>query len=199
MLTGTIHKWLGNQNKEHGEVSLYSFSWLNGGKAEKKNLVFKDGASMFISAYDSNLLSVLINNIKDIPEMFCGLKVTELIIQENPNFNDSENFAIASPVFIKRKEGDKIKHVLYSEAVAGKYLTETLKTKMAKAGLTDDSLDIQFDTTYKRATTKLINYNGVKNKANWCHVIIKGKSESKAFAWNVGLGNSTGIGFGALK
>jgi CRISPR/Cas system endoribonuclease Cas6 (RAMP superfamily) len=30
-------------------------------------------------------------------------------------------------------------------------------------------------------------------------VIIKGTPEQLAFAWNVGLGNSTGIGFGALN
>jgi CRISPR/Cas system endoribonuclease Cas6 (RAMP superfamily) len=34
---------------------------------------------------------------------------------------------------------------------------------------------------------------------NWCPIIIKGKPETKLFAWNVGLGNSTGIGFGAIK
>ena len=43
------------------------------------------------------------------------------------------------------------------------------------------------------------NYNGVENKASWCPVIVEGKPETKAFAWNVGLGNSTGIGLGAIK
>lgn len=35
LLTGTIHKWLG-QNNEHGDVSLYSFSQLEGGNASPK-------------------------------------------------------------------------------------------------------------------------------------------------------------------
>jgi CRISPR/Cas system endoribonuclease Cas6 (RAMP superfamily) len=29
-------------------------------------------------------------------------------------------------------------------------------------------------------------------------VIIEGKPETKLFAWDVGIGNSTGIGFGAI-
>jgi CRISPR-associated endoribonuclease Cas6 len=45
----------------------------------------------------------------------------------------------------------------------------------------------------------MIIYKGIANKANWCPVIIKGRPETKLFAWNVGLGNSTGIGFGAIK
>jgi CRISPR-associated endoribonuclease Cas6 len=70
---------------------------------------------------------------------------------------------------------------------------------MKLAGLEDDTLEIQFDRENPRATTKLINYKEIKNRTNWCPVIIKGKPETKLFAWNVGIGNSTGIGFGAIK
>jgi hypothetical protein len=39
LLTGTIHRWLG-WNDEHGNVSLYSFSQLEGGKATANGLHF---------------------------------------------------------------------------------------------------------------------------------------------------------------
>lgn len=32
ILTGAIHKWIG-KNEIHDELSLYSFSWLNGGES----------------------------------------------------------------------------------------------------------------------------------------------------------------------
>jgi len=70
---------------------------------------------------------------------------------------------------------------------------------MQVAGLTDDTLELRFDKDYPRASTKLVDYDGIKNRASWCPVIMKGKPETKLFAWNVGLGNSTGIGFGAVK
>jgi CRISPR-associated endoribonuclease Cas6 len=70
---------------------------------------------------------------------------------------------------------------------------------MDQVGLLDDTIEISFDTSYINAGTKKITYKGVENKASWCPVIIKGKPETKLFAWNVGLGNSTGIGFGAIK
>jgi CRISPR/Cas system endoribonuclease Cas6 (RAMP superfamily) len=30
-------------------------------------------------------------------------------------------------------------------------------------------------------------------------VIVEGSAEAVGFAWNVGIGNGTGIGFGALR
>lgn len=51
---------------------------------------------------------------------------------------------------------------------------------------------------YSGKRIKLMTYKGIKNKASMCPVIIKGTLQSKQFAWNVGIGNSTGIGFGAI-
>lgn len=93
----------------------------------------------------------------------------------------------------------KIDHIVYDDPRANVCLQETLQTKMKKAGLSDESLSISFDLTYLKAGTKKITYNGVENRASWCPVIIEGNPETKLFAWNVGLGNSTGIGFGAIK
>ena len=47
LLVGTIHKWLG-LNNEHGEVSLYSFSRIEGGRAMKAGLKFEP---YFFGAY----------------------------------------------------------------------------------------------------------------------------------------------------
>jgi CRISPR-associated endoribonuclease Cas6 len=70
---------------------------------------------------------------------------------------------------------------------------------MEKAGLPkDESLKIRFDTSAAGVKTKLVPYREIKIRANMCPVIIEGKPETKVFAWNVGLGNSTGAGFGAI-
>ncbi len=200
LLTGTVHKWLGQDNQEHGEVSLYSFSQLFGGKAKKEGLVFERDCSFFFSAHNPQPIKRMIEGIQKDPEMFHGLSVYEIILQqEMPDFSDKELFLVASPIFIKRKGEQQIDHILYTDARANDCLKETLLTKMSLAGIEDDSFEITFDKTYHRASTKLIDYNGIKNRANWCPVIIKGKPETKLFAWNVGLGNSTGIGFGAIK
>lgn len=199
LLTGTIHKWLGWNNDEHGKISLYSFSQLEGGKATAKGLRFEKVTSFFFSSHNSDLIKMMIKGIQADATIFYGLKVSEIIIQEDPDLTDRELFFAASPIFIKRRIGDKIDYVMYDDLRANVYLKETLQTKMHVAGISDDTFEIRFEKTYPKAGTKKITYNNVQNRANWCPVIIEGKPEIKLFAWNVGLGNSTGIGFGAIK
>lgn len=198
LLTGTIHKWLG-QNNEHGELSLYSFSQLEGGKATPQGLRFERGTSFFISCHNSDLIKKLIGGIQIDPNLFYGLTVLEIIIQEDPDLSDRELFFVASPIFIKRRNGEKVDHIIYNDQRANDCLMETLLSKMEKAGISDETLRIRLKKDYPKAGTKKITYNGVQNRASWCPVIIEGKPETKLFAWNVGLGNSTGIGFGAIK
>lgn len=198
LLTGTIHKWLG-WNNEHGKLSLYSFSRLEGAKATKNGLQFENSTSFFFSAFDTNLIKQLVFGIQADPSLFEGLTVTGITLQEDPDFSDREQFNVASPIFIKRKEDDRIEHILYTDTRANGFLKETMQTKLKAAGIMDETFDITFDETYKNAGTKKVTYKGIANRANWCHVIIKGKPETKKLIWNAGLGNSTGIGFGAIK
>jgi len=198
LLTGTIHKWLGC-NEEHGKVSLYSFSRLEDGKATKTGLRFEKGTSFFFSSYNPDLIKKVISGIQTDPSMFHGLIVSEIIIKEDPDLSGRDLFYVASPIFIKRKVEERIDHIGFNDPRANTCMKETLQTKMTEAGITDDTFNIRFETAYPKAGTKMITYNGVQNKANWCPVIIEGKPETKLFAWNVGLGNSTGIGFGAIK
>ncbi len=197
-LVGTIHKWIGN-NSIHDIISLYSFSWLNGGRMIDNALQFRNGATMFISFYDERIVKQIIKTILEEPEMFCGLTVSDITIDDDPQLSNRELFYCASPIFIKRKLADgSIKQFNYNDAEANQYLKETLLSKMRKAGLEDDSLDIQFDTSFNKKRLKLVRYHEIGNKANLCPVIIKAKPETKLFAWNVGIGNCTGIGFGAI-
>jgi CRISPR-associated endoribonuclease Cas6 len=198
LLVGTIHKWLG-WNEEHGKISLYSFSRLEGGKATKEGLKFENGASFFFSSFENELVKKMIAGIRADSSMFNGLNVSDVIIEEDPDLTNRELFFTASPIFIKRRIEDKIEHILFNNSKAHELLTETLQNKLKQARLNDDSLEIRFESSYPKAETKMVMYKGVGNKANWCPVIIKGKPETKLFAWNVGLGNSTGIGFGAIR
>lgn len=199
LLTGTIHKWIGENNPLHGELALFSYSWLNGGKFKNGMLHFDSECTLFISSYDNELVGQLIKRIQHDSSMFGGLEVKEICLEPEPDFSDKDRFDIASPIFIKRRIDSSIQHILYTDPLAGVYLVETLRKKMEKVGLVDDTLKIAFDLSYPKAGTKLVHYNGVENKASWCPIIIEGKPDTKGFAWNVGLGNSTGIGLGAIK
>jgi CRISPR-associated endoribonuclease Cas6 len=198
LLVGTIHKWLG-WNEEHGKTSLYSFSRLEGGKATKEGILFKRDLSFYFSSYHVDLVKSLISGIQTDNSMFCGLSVEELVIEEDPDLSNRELFFSGSPILIKRQNKNRIEQVLFDDSRSSLFLKETLMSKMSLVGIVDDSFDIYFDLSHPTVGTKMITYKGIKNRASWCPVIIKGKPETKLFAWNVGLGNSTGIGFGAIK
>lgn len=204
LLTGVLHKWFG-KNDFHDKTSLYSFSHLSGGEATKTGLVFKQGATFFISCWSSEHAKLLVKGIQKDPSLFFGLQVEEVMLQENPDLTDKMGFALGSPIFIQRRdENNNKKFYYYSDKEASEFLKETLETKMTIAGLPlDETLKISFDLDYPKKRTQKIDYKRGNHitaiKANWCPVIIEGKPESKQFAWCVGLGNSTGIGFGAIK
>ena len=198
-LVGVLHRWLGAYNKEHGAISFYSFSWLLHGKWQKDGLDFPEGATWQISFIETENIKQIIRLIRQDASMFCGMSVVNIIIEEEPDLSERNLFHCASPILIKRKEGECERHYTYNDAVSADLLKETLQTKMRKAGLPEDeTLEIYFDTSCPKKKTKLIHYRNIGNKTNLCPVIIKGKPETKAFAWHVGIGSSTGIGFGAI-
>ncbi len=198
-MTGVLHKWLGDNNQEHGEVSLYSFSWLRNTKVAGKGLNCPNGASFFVSFYDTQRLKEVLSNIRTEPEMFCGMFVEDVVIEDTPDLTQQEQFSLGSPILIKRPVNGKITEFYYDNPESGKLLEETLRTKMRLAGIPDDdTLSIAFNLLYAKKKTKLVWYDNISNKANMCPVIIKGSNLTKQFAWNVGLGNSTGVGFGSI-
>ena len=197
LLVGCIHKWLG-WNDLHGELSLFSFSRLSGGRLKDNGLFFEKSGAFFVSAFDPEMIRKILQGVRQDPTMFLGLTVSEVSIIDKPDLLDKEYFLLGSPILIKRRGENGIEHVTYTNTNASKYLKETLLTKMKKAGISDEAFDICFDHSFHKAKTMLIKYRGVENKANWCPVVIKGSLEVKQFIWCIGLGNSTGIGFGAI-
>lgn len=197
-LVGAFHKWVG-MNKLHDEMSLYSLSWLSGGKMRNGALHFAIGAHWQISMLDTTMMKKLIDGIQNDPGIDFGMEVSEVMIQEDPKFSRNMRFNVQSPVLIKRAVGERINFYLYDDLKADALLTETMKNKLAKSGKENLDVSISFDRGYRQAKTKLIDYRGIRIRGSVCPVIIKGDPEAIAVAWNVGVGNSTGIGFGALR
>ena len=199
-LVGAFHKWLGT-NEQHDGLSLYSLSWLSQGcvNDQRTGLQFSQGTSWSISSHDSKLLLQLIRSIQTDPKIAFGMSVRSLTIQQLPNFGSKQRFMVDSPVFIKRSINGNVEHILYDHPKANDFLTETMHHKLRQAGLSDNGVRVEFDHTYSAPQTKMLSFNGIRNRASLCPVIVSGTSEQVAFAWCVGVGNSTGIGFGALR
>lgn len=200
LLTGCVHKWLGGNNNEHGKISLYSFSWLQNVDITNKGVKLRNGSYFTLNFYDVERVKAVVKNILEQPEMFADARVVDIRIQYTPLFSEKERFSLASPVLIKRYNNEgKETHYTYLDEEAGKLMAETLKAKAKIAGLDTENVKVYFDKEYHSPRTKIISYKNIKNRVTMCPVIIEGSPEIVAFAWDVGIGNSTGIGFGALK
>ena len=200
-MVGVLHKWLGKGNDEHGNISLYSFSALHGAKFGNQNVSCPNGAKFFISFYNTDKAKTIIKSVLDNPEMFAGLTVTDLTIEEDKDLSNREIFYFASPILVKSSGGNnsQSKEYTFEDSDANIIMTETLKTKMRLAGLPqDDDLEVKFDVSYANKKHTIFWYKGISMRVNKCPVIIKGSALTKSFAWNVGIGNSTGIGLGAI-
>lgn len=199
LLTGAIHKWIGKNNEEHGKRSFYSFSWLQNTSAIKSGINLNSNSYFFISGYDRELIKRITRGILNDPRAFCGCRVLNIQIKETPEFSNEERFVLNSPILIRKREGEKIKHLIYKDEDFEKLLTENLVNKLNAAGLDTAGVEVALDKSYAFPQTKLVNYKGIKNKTTLAPIVIKGSPEQIAFAWEVGIGNSTGIGFGSLK
>lgn len=195
-----LHYWLG-KNELHDKLSLYSFSWLKNGKQEgDKGLNFANGSHYFISCFDNSIIRQIIKSIQSDNDFGWGMKIVSLSIEKEPNFESEYSFSVGSPVFIKRPnpEEKKSKFYFFNDAEANLFLTQTLIKKLKQVGLPSNNIEVKFDESFLNPIIKGSIYKGIKNKGSVCSIIIKGTPEQLAFAWNVGVGNSTGIGFGSL-
>lgn len=206
-LKGAFHRWLGPDEALHDGLSLYSLSWLRGGRALPggRGLRFAEGAQWFVSAPDEGLTRALISGVVRAPELGQGLRVRDVRMQDAPDFAAGEQpFRVASPVFIKHlppeaKAGAPADHLLAGHPLADELLTHTLRHKLRQAGLDDADAAVRFDPAHiAAAKSKLFKYKQVQCRASVCPVLVSGSAAQIQFAWEVGVGHSTGIGCGAL-
>lgn len=200
VLAGKLHSWLG-PNEEHGSLSLYSFSWLMGGRAVRDGLTFREGATWHISALDSGFLRKNVEGIFSDPVIRWGLEVREVGLEGPPRIEEGEAcFLLTSPVLIKKYRDDGgIIHVLYDDPESDHLMTHTMHRKMQVAGVDSEGFALRFDRKYPKAKTQKVNYKGIENRCSYCPVIATGSADQLTFAWTVGVGHSTGVGFGGVK
>jgi CRISPR-associated endoribonuclease Cas6 len=201
-LKSAFHRWAGYNPALHDGLSLYSYSWLHGGRAGRGGIRFAEGASWFISAPDETLIHELVSGVMRSPALDLGLTVRDIRMQRAPEFAPGEQpFRVASPVFIKHEveKGKPADHLLPGHPLADDLLTATLRHKLRKAGLADDGAAVRFDPAHiAAAKSKLFRYEQVQSRGSICPVLVSGSAEQIQFAWEVGVGHSTGIGCGAL-
>ncbi len=202
-LCRVLHKWLGLNNPWHDSLSLYSFGWLEGGRGTSEGLIFPDGASWFVSGWEEAFLARLVTGVFNDRELLHGMHVRTTRVAQTPVFKSRQFYRVSGPVLLKSLQEDRrVKFLTFQDGeLADEALTHSIHSKLEAAGLARYIPDVRahFVADHATAKTKLVEINGIRNRASLCPIVVEGPEEVQRFVWRVGVGNCTGVGFGGLK
>lgn len=208
-LNGYLHKVLGKGNEYHDKLSIYSTSFLHGGKRDEKTntLNFSNGASWYVSSPDMKFIKEFIENLYKNIDFSFGMKL-ESAHKIDPNIKKIRNYFYLkskSPILLKERNGEtnKTKYYTYNDNflhtsdIMKKIIIK--KAEDAKFVLNKSDFEIYFDHQYSNKKIKNINIKSINNTCSVCPIIIKTEDENVIkFITDVGVGHSTGSGFGCI-
>ena len=202
LLNGYVHKCLGANNIYHDGPSNYNISGLQGGKLDITNqtLSFENGGYFIVSSLDTIFSGKMILGVLNNTEFGYGMSFAG-IDHINESFIDGWNhFATLSPFLIKiYSEKSVYKFATLKDdnfkTIVKNYLVTKLSTINPKLDLSDFDVNIPEHDDHK---VKKIMVKNVINHANQCHISIHTNREVAELLYNIGLGQSTGSGFGTI-
>lgn len=199
-LGGVLHKWLGAQNQWHGSRSLYGFGGLSGSGMKDGGLDFPQGATWQIGFPEQEGIFSLMKGMMMDRAVFYGMKVRDVKELAPPDFGMLHRFVVNSPVLLRQPRPDGSQaHVLWHEANANELLTARIRKKLDQVGLVNEPIWVQFDKNYRQAKSKTLSIKGIQMKGSVCPIEASGSPRALKFLWEVGAGELTGMGFGALR
>jgi len=197
-----IHKCLGKNNIYHDSKNNYSVSSLKGVKLIEgtDEVSFSDGGYIVVTSQDMEFLNKLIMGLFSNTQFGYGITYLGLDHIEEKFYNGWNHFYTLSP-FIIKNYSSKTKYNFITldddgfEGTVKSYLMNKLNKIDSSLDLTD--FDIKIPNCNSRKVRKVIVKN-VKNVANACHISIHTNKKVAELLYNIGIGQSTGSGFGTI-
>lgn len=196
-----IHRALGKDNKYHDAKSDYSISSLQGGKLIKgtDRIKIEDRGYITITSLNQEFLNNILISLytTDFHE---DIKVSGIEFIEEYFYNGWNHFATLSP-FIIKEYVDK-KTYSFSTLNDNNFQDKVKQHLVNKVSKINPDLDLKdFEVVINKNPShkvKGVLVKNVINKANQCQVSIKCSKKVAELIYNIGLGQSTGSGFGTI-
>lgn len=199
MVNSFFHRMLGDGNRFHDTFSNYSLSNLMGGRITDGKLVYDGEAYVILSTSDGGLLSLVMEKVFDIRSMHMrdmkGKRV-EMLGDFEPN-RRYDIIRLTSPLLLSR-DG---RYLTFKDEGFMEALNRNCKAKLRKSGFSDEAVSSVSVEPYKfeNARTKAVLVHGAYSIASVVHLVVKGDSAARTALYNMGLGKSTGSGFGSVE
>lgn len=201
IINSFIHRVLGKDNKYHDAKNNYSVSSLQGGTLIKdtENISFKDGGYITISSLETEFINSILVGLYTKP-FYNDMKVTGIEFIDEQLYDGWNHFVTLSP-FIIKEYVDKHTYSFLTIDKSG-FQTKVKEYLIKKISKIDANLDLSnFDIEIKENINhkvKKVMVKNVINRANQCHISILTNKKVASLLYNIGLGQSTGSGFGTI-
>lgn len=192
-----VHRILGENNKYHNTFSNYSVSSLFGGIIIDNKMTYPNGAHFYISSIDNEFIEQIMFKIIDGNIEMHDMKLLGVDFEKFNVHSDYDIIRTISPILLKDKE----RTVTYQDNDFINILTQKSKIKLLKSGFSEkdvNTLSIE-PFHFEKARLKFPKVKNVVNKSSQVMLIVRGKKEMRLALYKMGLGKSTGCGFGAIE
>ena len=202
LLNGYVHKCLGANNIYHDGPSDYCVSGLQGGKLNivEQTLSFEHGGYFTVSCLDSVFIGKILMGVLNNTDFGYGMVFAGIDHINESFYNGWNHFATLSPFLIKKyTDKNEYKFATLKDVDFSTFVKNYLVTKLSKINnqldLTDFDVSIPEHVDHK---IKKIMVKNVINHANQCHISIHSNDVVAELLYNIGIGQSTGSGFGTI-
>ena len=197
-LNGFIHASFGKNNPYHDSFSNYNISSLQGGKlnADKKTISFPNGNPYFYISGDDKFIGFAIDSFMNSKASMFGMVFESIDITDDFVVNSRfDNIITISPILLRDKNG---KRLTFKDEKWVEILTENCVKKLEHNNICDPTFKIEIINPHK-AKEKCVWVGNVFNKSTMIRLKVFGKPNTRRHLYNMGLGHSTGSGFGSIK
>lgn len=193
-INGFFHKILGKNNKWHDTFSNYAVSSLQGGHLHNSHLEFDGNPYITVSSEDTEFINAVMTGAMSSDAEVFGMKFKTFEINDYKVNEYYDKIYTISPILVK-KDGKKI---AVDDKDFIKVLNKNCKDKLSHIGIVDDTFSIEVRNPEK-AKVKKIMVGDIFNICSMVSLVVRGRKKTRRTLYNLGLGNSTGCGFGSVK
>lgn len=197
-LNGFIFASFGKNCNKHDKFSDYNITSLQGGKLndDKKTLSFPKSKPYFYISGNDEFIKFAVNAFVNSNASFFGMKFYNIDVTNDFKVNEYfDHIVTISPIIVKNKNGKKIS---FKDSQWIENLTDNCKKKLEYLGINDPTFRLEIVNPHK-AKEKCIWVGNTFNICSNVRLKVHGYKRTRTILYNMGLGGSTGSGFGGIK
>lgn len=214
LVNGFVHRMLGKSNQYHDNFNEYSVSNLFGGVLTEKGMTYPNGGYFYLSTVDDTLMTTFLSNLSSLGNRTISTMTYKSfdIVEFIPNglrgnagerkHKYSYDIIHVNNIFFKTKEKE---YIFFDDERFITLLTEHCKAKLSKLENGFSKKDVEgliikpfhFENGKRKFFKLKKELNAIPTSSVMLYV--SGNPNMRKKLYEMGLGLSTGCGFGSVE